>query len=127
MMQTRDMSRARSGNFRSGKYRRAARLMGAVGAYTAPQGVECDRCRRSDSTGGFKDDELRNGAGRRRTAEGTVIKMGMGIRVMVVMRRHLHRSRVRAQLQQKGSPARRHESDGDVGSKQKHRQQNAGA
>jgi len=100
--------------------------MGAFGAYPAPQGVECDGYRGSDLPGRFKDDELRNGACRRRAAERTVVKMSVGIRVMVMMPRHLHRSRFRAQLQQKGSPVRRHEANGDVGSKQKHRQQDAG-
>jgi hypothetical protein len=58
---------------------------------TEPQRFESDSYRGSDLTGRFKNNEMRNGAGGRRAAERTVVKMGMGSRVVGVMRRHLHR------------------------------------
>ena len=100
--------------------------MGAFGSYAAPERFDRKGDRRGDLPGRFKDNELRNGAGGGRTAERAVIEMGMGSRVMVVMRRHLHGRRVRTQFQQKGRAARRHEADRDVGSKQEYRQQDAG-
>ena len=90
-----------------------------------PLRFESGGYRGSDWTGRFKNNEMRNGAGGRRTAEGTVLKMRMGF-VMVMIRRHRHRGCRRTQFQQKRRPARRHEADGDISSEQQQRQQYAG-
>ena len=94
--------------------------MSARKSDAGPKRFERDGYLGSDWTGRFKNNEMRNGAGGRRAAERTVVKMGMGSRVVGVMRRHLRGCRG-TQFQQKRCPARRHEAAGDIRSKQEDR------
>lgn len=100
--------------------------MGAQGPHAQAQGLKGKRDVGADVPRQFKIGELRYGTDGRNGAERTVVKMGVGIRMMLVMRRHLQRGCRGTQFQQKRRPARRHEARGDVGSKQQHRQQDAG-
>jgi hypothetical protein len=70
-----------------------------------------------------EDPQMWSGTRSRRTAEGAVLEMIVGTGVMVM---RLHRRRCGAQFQQKRRPARRHEADRHVRSKQKHYQQETG-
>jgi hypothetical protein len=55
-----------------------------------------------------------------------MFEMIMYARVMVQMMRHLRRETYRTYFQLKRRAARRHEANGHISSKQKHRQQEAG-
>ena len=120
------MPRLQLSGFNSGERGRSARLMGAQRPHAQAQGLKSRCYPGTDLRRQFKIGEVRYGTGGGSTAERTVVKMGVGIRMMVVMRRHRQRGCRGTQLQQKRRPARRHEAGGDVGSKQQQRQQEAG-
>lgn len=77
--------------------------------------------------GRFEGDDLRNRSRTGGTAKWAVLEMLVNSRVVVqMMRKHSCRKPRRTYFQQKRRTARRHEADGHVRSKQKHRQQEAG-
>jgi hypothetical protein len=71
----------------------------------------------------LKGDEVGNGSQGRRTAEGTVLEIRLTLRVVVMAMMGKSTAVRRAELQQEGAPACGHESNGNIGAKQKRGQQ----
>lgn len=113
-------------NIDSGERRRPARLVSTSQWYAQAQGLECDHGLGNDLTGRLIADEMRDGPRSRSAAKRTMFEMIMYARVMVQMMRHLRRETYRTYFQLKRRAARRHEANGHISSKQKHRQQEAG-
>ena len=77
-----------------------------------------------DAPGGCKSNNLRNGSRGRCAAERAILEVHMTLRVVMVRAMFRRGHRVGGtKFQQKRRPARRHEPDRDVGSKQQRRQQ----
>jgi hypothetical protein len=92
--------------------------------YAQTQRFEGGEGLRNDGRRRRKGDDVSNRTGRGSTAKRTVLEMSVGSRMVVsVMRRHLRLRSGGTQFQQKRSAARRHEADGDIGTKQEHHQQ----
>ena len=94
--------------------------------YAEAQGFESNHRLGEDLTGRFNADGMRNRPRSRSAAKRAMFEMVMYARVMVQMMRHLRRETYGTNLQLKRRAARRHETNGHISSKQKHRQQEAG-
>jgi hypothetical protein len=110
-----------------GERRGTARLMSAWELHAEAQRFERDEGLRSDGRRWCKGHDVGNRSGGRSTTERAVLEMSVGSRVVVpMMRRHLRLVSGGTHFEQKRRTARRHETDGDVGTKQQDHQQQAG-
>lgn len=100
--------------------------MSAPQSYAQAQELECDHRLEDDLTGRFIADEMPDGPCSRSAAKRAMFEMIMYARMMVQMMRHLCRETYGTYLQLERRAARRHETNGHISSKQKHRQQEAG-
>jgi hypothetical protein len=114
-------------HFNLSESRGTARLMSAWELYAQTRRFERGEGLRDDGSRRRKGDDVSNRTGRGSTAKRTVFEMSVDSRMMVsVMRRHRRLVSGGTQFQQKRSAARRHEADGDIGTKQEDHQQQTG-
>ena len=117
--------RARSvvAEYQLGERRRSARLVSVQRSGKRPCRIGRNVCGGGYLSRGLKPDEVGNGPEGRRTAEGTILEIRLTLR-MVVMAVVGKRAAVRrAELHEERAAVRGHESQGDIGAKQKRGQQ----
>ena len=122
-----DTLRHQSTNFTSGESGGTASAIGARNSQTLGQEFEREDRLADDARRRLRRDEMREGSGSRRTSKRAVLEIGVRAHVMMRMvRRHWRLQACRTDFQQKWHAGRRHEANGDVGTKQEQRQHDAG-
>jgi hypothetical protein len=98
----------------SDEERRSAGLVGSQRPDAERPGLEGNLEGRRNLAGRFELEEVGNRSLPGSTAEGTVLEVGVSLRMVVVLMMRRHACIGRAKLQQERRSARRHEPHGDI-------------